>query len=137
MASWKLCKKSNFVTKYFSHGLWYSWNNSISGATSLNSYRNECLVFALFCLILICYNRCTCRKCIYHSIGKWVIFTQSCAIFPYSYTIVWFCFATIMNEKLLVAEFRHFQSFLGSHAPHIDSQSDEIKTKIRTLCQNF
>ena len=32
-----------FVTKYFSYGLWFSGNNSISGATSLNSLRKECL----------------------------------------------------------------------------------------------
>ena len=33
-----------FVTKSFSYGLWFSRNNSISGATSLNSLRKECLV---------------------------------------------------------------------------------------------
>ena len=36
-----------FVTKSFSYGLWFSGNNSISGATSLNSLRKECLVYEL------------------------------------------------------------------------------------------
>ena len=34
-----------FVTKSFSYRLWFSRNNSISGATSLNSLRKECLKY--------------------------------------------------------------------------------------------
>ena len=45
-----------FVTKSFSYGLWFSGNNSISGATSLNSLRKECLIElnngAIFCNFL-------------------------------------------------------------------------------------